>query len=76
VTPSPIPILQRRRGSAPLQSLAAVLPHHLYLNAEHGYVDDLLVLMLKNKLLPGLPLLWRGIEGEAFLFNLPQWKVM
>jgi hypothetical protein len=38
---------------------------YLRLNGEHGYSDDLLVLMLKNKLQHGLPLLWRGIEGEA-----------
>jgi len=48
--------------------------------------------MLDNKMKPGLPLLWRGNEGEAvacflsfgegfegeatFLFNLPQWIIM
>jgi hypothetical protein len=43
------------------------LPHHLSFNADQNAEGDLLFFKLNIFQQPGLPLLWRGNEGEAFI---------
>jgi hypothetical protein len=64
--PSPTPIEKERCSITKPNVL--FYQFYLQLNAEHGYDDDLLVLMLPNKLLAWPPSPRRGIEGEVFIF--------